>query len=127
MQINHFSFPRGDKKGLASFTNKYTKNVLHKSISVKNLHPVGMDISNICMRVRNNGVSSYNMLFVVWKSLTPGAPFWAFRFAHWQNGSLTRAGVMNKETWSLIIFYYGLDALKEFFTYMALFSSGKRL
>ena len=34
---------------------------------------------------------------------------------------------MNKETWSLIIFYYGLDALKEFFTYMALINSGKRL
>lgn len=56
---------------MASFTNKYTKNVLHKSISVKNLHPVGMDISNICMKVRNKGVSSYNNVVYCLEVLDP--------------------------------------------------------
>lgn len=82
--------------------------MLHKSISVKNLHPVGMDISNICMKVRNKGVSSYNNVVYCLEVLDPKGSFWALRFPTGKIEVLQRADVMNKEIGALLSFIMGL-------------------
>ena len=50
----------------------------------------------------------------------------ALRFSHQQDRSITGTNTRDNEALSLVIFYYGLYALKDFFTCTILITSWKR-
>ena len=76
------------------------------------------------MRVRQNPVSRDNK--VVYCSVLENPPSSALRFSHWENRSITGTNTRYKGALSIIIFYYIFYALKGFFTYRILITSGKR-
>lgn len=92
------------------------ENELQKSVTVKNLLPVGMDVSNV-WRVRTTGCQRITVLFTCSEILDKPPPS-ALGFSQ-------QAGVRDNETLSLVIFCYELYAFKGFLTYKILITCGK--
>ena len=77
------------------------------------------------MRVRNNRGSRDNSV-VYYLEVLDEPPSWVLRFSHRLNRSIRKTSTRDNDVLRPVIFYYGLHALKGFFSYRVLINSGKR-
>lgn len=105
----------------ASWT-RISKNALLKSITVKILFPMGKDVSSR-MGLRDHRVSR-NGNAICCSEILDKLPPLTLRSSQWWNGSITRTGTRNNMILCLVIFCYGLEALKNSFTHRLILGRG---
>ena len=112
-----FFFPSEGKKNWLALSTGILKNTLHKSITVNNLLPLGMDASKLWkLGTRNMRCQGIVVLFIAQRRPWTNFPPWPLDFLTTKMGVLQGPKTRENESLSLVIFYYRLYVLKGFFT-----------
>lgn len=101
------------------FSTEIPKYTLYNSVTVKKFASRGNGCQ-LCVRVRNNRVQGITVYCL--EDLDKPLSL-ALGFSHRQDRSVIGINAKDNEALSFVIFYYGLYALKGFFTYRVLTNS----